>query len=538
MQSPADMKIIQIDITNACSLQCSNCTRFCGNHKKPFFMGYEDFKRAVDSLCEFDGVTGVMGGEPTLHPEFERFVLYLQEKYGKRKGENRLLYPQEDFIREIKRRWDFESCVVRERNDGSRYMKPHGPGLWSNMGESYLKHYEIIQDTFGIQNLNDHRNPSYHQPGLFSRKDLGIPDEEWIPMRDRCWLQNEWSATVTPKGAFFCEVAGALDMLFSGPGGWKVEPGWWKRTPEDFREQLDWCEICGFALTTFVRNAKDEIDDVSPTLYEKLKGTSSPRYAKGNVNLVEIENGVIAEKSKAVAGRCTPQERYIEHYEDRFSRNSSILYRCDYAEACIQNGEGFGARLNDVIGRDSEWILLKKDGNVDTSQIKEMVGRVIWNPGTLHLGEGYVFFSRNALSVRQMSHVSIANMKSLEEFIGSWQPDKLVVLSDIDEKTKFRRASIEAGKRYVIWGAGLYGEYISDAVRCSGGRLAAVVDRSRDKQGTVFVGVEVKSPEYLVECPMEYDWLIVAHFTRFEEIEKEAIELGIEKKRIRLPYQM
>ena len=94
MRSPADMGTIQIDITNACTLQCSNCTRFCGNHKKPFFMNYEDFKKAVDSLEGFNGVTGVMGGEPTLHPEFERFVLYLQKKFGERKKENRLLYPQ------------------------------------------------------------------------------------------------------------------------------------------------------------------------------------------------------------------------------------------------------------------------------------------------------------------------------------------------------------------------------------------------------------------------------------------------------------
>ena len=42
MRSPQDMQIILIDITNACTERCSNCTRFCGNHKKPFFMTYGD----------------------------------------------------------------------------------------------------------------------------------------------------------------------------------------------------------------------------------------------------------------------------------------------------------------------------------------------------------------------------------------------------------------------------------------------------------------------------------------------------------------
>lgn len=47
------MRTIQIDITNACTHQCSNCTRFCGHHRKPFFMDLETFQRAVDSLADF-----------------------------------------------------------------------------------------------------------------------------------------------------------------------------------------------------------------------------------------------------------------------------------------------------------------------------------------------------------------------------------------------------------------------------------------------------------------------------------------------------
>jgi hypothetical protein len=62
MKSPADMQIIQIDITNACTKKCSNCTRFCGNHRKPFMMDFDTFKRAVDSMEGFPGIVGIMGG--------------------------------------------------------------------------------------------------------------------------------------------------------------------------------------------------------------------------------------------------------------------------------------------------------------------------------------------------------------------------------------------------------------------------------------------------------------------------------------------
>ena len=101
MRSPMDMRIIQIDVTNACVHTCSNCSRMCGHHKKPFFMDFETFKKAVDSLDGFEGTVGIMGGEPTLHPEFERFTQYLSSKYPKKES-SCLIEPTDDFIRNLK----------------------------------------------------------------------------------------------------------------------------------------------------------------------------------------------------------------------------------------------------------------------------------------------------------------------------------------------------------------------------------------------------------------------------------------------------
>ena len=80
MREIRDMSILEIDITNACMNSCSNCTRFCGHHSKPYFMDFETFKKAIDSLNGFEGLISIMGGEPLLHPEFERFISYLEEK--------------------------------------------------------------------------------------------------------------------------------------------------------------------------------------------------------------------------------------------------------------------------------------------------------------------------------------------------------------------------------------------------------------------------------------------------------------------------
>ena len=127
------------------------------------------------------------------------------------------------------------------------------------MVPTYKKYYELIQDVFKMQAVNDHGNIMYHSPILINRKDLGISDQDWYKIRDCCWAQDIWSATITPKGAFFCEIAGALDMLFDGPGGWPIEEGWWKRTPDQFGEQLKWCEYCGIAIETFTRDKMGKI---------------------------------------------------------------------------------------------------------------------------------------------------------------------------------------------------------------------------------------------------------------------------------------
>ncbi len=551
MRSPADMQTIQIDITNACNLSCSNCTRFCGNHKKPFFMDFDTFKRALDSLEGYNGVIGVMGGEPTLHPEFERFVLYIREKFGERKEKNRMIYPQKEFIKEIRRR-EFESHVFRANEDGTGEekgcgnFKMCGPGLWSNMGKTYPKYYELINDSFNVQFLNDHINESYHQPGLVSRKDLGIPDEEWIPLRDACWIQNEWSATITPKGAFFCEIAGALDMLFDGPGGWKIEPDWWKRKPSEFGDQLHWCEICGFALKTFMRDAKEEVDDVSPTLYEMLKKIDSPRMRAGKTNLLKIENGVISEESKAPTmgfSAVSAAQPYIEHYEDRFNASNSHLLVDKYDILSIEKGAGFGIKMNRALQKADGWILFLDNEEQDlknkaVEEIEDLIKKYILNPGTIHLGNGYKFFSKNALSLRKFGFDRIAHSTSFNDIQEAWESRKVVPLSDISELTKWKRDSIVKGDRYVIWGTGLSGSFIADAVENSGGKLLFAIDIDKTKEGKDFYGYKTYQPEYLKEHLDEFDHLLIGHYSRFEEIRQQALEVGVPDSKIVRPYEL
>jgi len=537
MRSPADMQTIQIDITNACNKRCSNCTRFCGNHKKPFFMDYETFTKAWDSLEGYDGVIGVMGGEPTLHPQFERLVGFIQEKCGKIIKDNRMVMPQREFIKEIHRR-EFDRHILRKYANGDENFKMNGPGLWSNMGATYYDKYEIIQDTFGVQFLNDHINVSYHQPGLVSRRDLGIADDEWTRLRDNCWIQNEWSATITPKGAFFCEIAGALDILFDGPGGWPIEPGWWKRKPEDFGDQLHWCELCGFALDTFMRDAEEERDDVSDTLYDMLLKVDSPRMKNGRINLLKIENGCITDECKAPGKHFSRALPYMGKYEDRFCEANSALFTKDYDTAYIEEGEEFGNKLNIIINQASNWILLKSKENADVSDIEMLIGKHIFNPGTLHIGKESLFLSKKAISLREYGFERISKLVSKIQIIEIWDDNKIFSISELDEKLSWGRKSIQKGKKYAIWGTGLAGSFLADAVTSSGAELVMAIDADMSKCGSDFYGSKIFVPDCLMSKEKDFDYILIGHYSRFEEIKKQALEMGVPKEKIVLPYEV
>jgi hypothetical protein len=528
MKSPRHMRIIEIDITNACDKRCSNCTRLCGHHRKPYFMNFDTFKRAVDSLDGYLGIRSMMGGEPTLHPEFERFIRYLGSKFPKR--ENPFVYPQKDFIKQV-HRVELDNFEMIDDGDGAERIDVVGAGMFSNMGASYKKHYEIITDTLPFQGLNDHLNPIFHQPALISRKELGISDDEWTLLRDACWLQNEWSAGVTPKGAFFCEVAGVLDMLLDGPGGWKIETGWWKRSPEEFGDQLHWCELCGFPLTTLTRDSSEEVDDVSPEWHERLKTLGSPKVKSGRVNVVKIENGKIAEESKKENRFFSAAMPYIEHYEDRFNALNSVLFTRDFDEVSIAEGEGFGVGLNKAIASAKEWIIFGRSGAQADESMKERLGKYVLNPGTLHISDDFALFSKNALSLRELGFDRIAHATSLDDIIEAWQLAKVIPLSFEAFDNANKRLKVCEGVKYAIWGTGSAGSAAVDAIRCAGGEIAVAVDKDPSKHGSDFYGVTIQPPEAL--SGFDFDMLIAANYTRFPEIRREAIEMGVDATKVR-----
>jgi hypothetical protein len=132
--------------------------------------------------------------------------------------------------------------------------------------------------------LNDHTAGILHTPVLVSTDSLSKDQKEKESFFEQCWIQMTWSATITPKGGYFCEVAGMLAWLFDGPNGRNVkeDTNWWKSPISTFKDQIDWaCNKCGTAYPCEPRLSTESIDDISEDNLQRLIEINSPKIKSG-----------------------------------------------------------------------------------------------------------------------------------------------------------------------------------------------------------------------------------------------------------------
>jgi hypothetical protein len=75
---------IEIDITYECNLKCFACNRSCSQSPTNERMEVSDIERFVFESINLDKkweLINILGGEPTLHPDFEQIVRCIHEEY-------------------------------------------------------------------------------------------------------------------------------------------------------------------------------------------------------------------------------------------------------------------------------------------------------------------------------------------------------------------------------------------------------------------------------------------------------------------------
>ena len=231
MRNLIDMETIQIECTTRCTNRCANCTRFI-KHYPSWDMEFDQFKEAVDSMVEYPKMTGMTGGDPILHPDFEKMCKYLHDK-----------------------------------------IPPERCGLWTTFPPGFEHYREVIVETFKHIFLNDHSRPDVmHHPFLVGVQEIYTEKCNMNYNISHCFFQESWSASINPLGAFFCEMAASQAKLFHElHRGWKVESKWWCRQVWDFKDQIEqFCPRCGGCVPLKRRSSQEKVDDISPLNWELL----------------------------------------------------------------------------------------------------------------------------------------------------------------------------------------------------------------------------------------------------------------------------
>lgn len=292
---------IQIEVTNACILSCAYCTRNVRHINKPFFSDLETIEKALQSLENWDKPVGLIGGEPTIHPQFA------------------------------------EICELM-----TKYLPRKHRGLWTAGGMKYEKHKDLIDKTFGIINFNNHKMDCFHQPMLISSEEVIEDAELRKELISNCWLQQEWSPSIGPNGAFFCEVAQSYDFLFDEKKGLPIEKDWWKKDLSHYQDQIDtFCTKCSVCIP--FESFKDDVTTelISPKNLERLKNANSP-FIRRKQGEMKVFDKVLnrADIEKMFAQKQATQNKYIsdqttnDHY---FMQEGRVDSRLSFEENEKQN---------------------------------------------------------------------------------------------------------------------------------------------------------------------------------------------------------
>jgi hypothetical protein len=271
--------IIQIVITTACNLRCSNCSQLLPFRKDYRHMTLDCFDQAVQSVREWPGVVALFGGNPCSHPQFDQLCQRL-----------------EDTIPDQRRRGLWSNALLGKGDIARRTFYPSGRFNLNAHGDVRAA-AEMDQWLPGKRIPGTERSLSWHAAILADYRDFGISDDDWIRKREACAINRQWSGAIVERDGrpygYFCEVAAALDGVRGRNHGIPAVDGWWRGRMPAFEKQVGACcdAGCGVPLRMRGHLDRDAVYDISASYLSLTAGrphTSTMRHREPGASCDEV----------------------------------------------------------------------------------------------------------------------------------------------------------------------------------------------------------------------------------------------------------
>ncbi len=199
--------LIEIDITYLCNLHCLNCNRSVAQAREALHMTVDFVARFVDESLSRGKRwrrIRVLGGEPTLHPEFSAIVAEL-----------------------LRYRAACPDTIVEVVTNG------HGKRVQAAL--------DGLPDEVMVDNSNK-ESPIQPHFGPFNLAPVDDPSFEGASYTNGCAVLEECGVGLTPMGYYPCAVAGGIDRILGEGIGRSV-------LPDDGDDMLAaterLCRLCG-----------------------------------------------------------------------------------------------------------------------------------------------------------------------------------------------------------------------------------------------------------------------------------------------------
>jgi uncharacterized radical SAM superfamily Fe-S cluster-containing enzyme len=174
---------IEIDITYDCNLKCVACNRSCTQAPTKERLELSDIQIFIKESIELNKqweLINILGGEPTLHPDFEMIIKYISEEYI-------ALYSPKTILQTVSN------------------------GLTKTTGEllekvKHLPHVVIDYNSFKISNRTEYFTPFNDAP---------IDDESFknTDYTKACWVTSYCGIGLNKSGYYGCSVCGGIDRI-------------------------------------------------------------------------------------------------------------------------------------------------------------------------------------------------------------------------------------------------------------------------------------------------------------------------------------
>jgi len=199
--------LIEIDLTYLCNLRCNNCNRSSAQAPEARHINVSQIEQFVaDSMAQNRHWRRIriLGGEPTLHPDFLRILEVLSK------------------LKEV-----FPETAIE--------VVTNGYGVRVN---SIL---DRIPEGVEVENSSKSENV---QPGFgpFNMAPIDSWQYAFSDFRNGCDIAQSCGIGLTPQGYYPCAVAGGIDRVLGLERGRKSIP----ETDDDMRDLMDEaCRLCG-----------------------------------------------------------------------------------------------------------------------------------------------------------------------------------------------------------------------------------------------------------------------------------------------------